>query len=172
MTKWGSFLKSPPPLYHYPQFPQHAAGADFWFPLAILFSGVVSVVTLVFLPWKKQRELKAILVIPILVAALVTVALAICYEWQRSIWTFDYHGELVLIGDTYTAAGKADPRDSRDDWFGDFGENSREVWVDDGLFRSYLRLGLLYLSAGLAAGVTFALAGWFGSQIASRLGPA
>jgi hypothetical protein len=172
MTDWGNFLHPPPPLHHYPQFPQHSADPNFWYPLEIFLSGIVSAVTSVCLPWKNPTKFKAKLSALTVVIALITVVLAICYEWQRSTWTFNYHGETVLMGDCYTPAGNADPRDGRDDWFGDFGGNSSEVWTEECLWQTYLLLGLVYLLAGSAAGVTFALASWIGSLVAAQHGSA
>jgi hypothetical protein len=134
-----------------------------------LCTGVICAIVLLFLPWKKNRtKFKVGLAILTVLAVLVFAVLATIYERQRSKWTFNYYGETVLIGDRYTPAGNGDPRDGREDWFGDFGANSREVWTDNGLQRRQLRLGLLYLSASLAAGISFSLAAWIVALFAAE----
>ena len=160
MTKWLNFVPAPPPLYHYPSFPKHFGDADFWSNSAVFLTGVVSIATLVFLPRKNQTKFKIALVSLTAFFAVCTVALAGVYDWERSKWTFNYRGETVLMGNRYTPAGKRDPRDSRDDWFGDFGGNSRDVWTDDGLRRRRACLGLLYLFTGVTGGISWAFAVW------------
>lgn len=161
MTKWAGFLQSPPPFYHYPQIPKHAQDPDFWLPMVSICTGVISAVVLLFLPWKKNRtNFKVWLALLTVLAVLAFAILATVYERQRSKWTLNYHGDTVLIGDRYTLAGRADRRDGREDWFGDFGGNSRDVWSDDGLQRRQLRLGVLYLCASVSGGISFALAAW------------
>ena len=76
------------------------------------------------------------------------------------MWTFNYRGETVLIGNRYTTQGKADPRDGRENWFGDFAASSKEVWTEDGLERRQFDLGQLYLETSIAGAVTLALVSW------------
>jgi hypothetical protein len=169
MTKWVGFLQPPPPLYHYASFPEPSQNSDFWLPMVSLCTGVICAVVLLFLPWKKNRtKFKIGLTILTVLAVLVFVVLATVYEYQRSKWTFDYNGETVLIGDQYTPAGKGDPRDSRPDWFGDFGANSRDVWTEAGLWRCQLRLGSLFLATSVVGGISFSLAAWIVALFAAE----
>jgi hypothetical protein len=169
MTKWAGFLQPPPPLYHYAPFPKHPLAPDFWLPMVSLCTGVICAVVLLFLPWKKNRtKFKLGLAILAVLIVLFFSVLATVYERQRSKWAFDFNGETVLIGDRYTPAGKGDRRDGREDWFADFGGNSRDVWTDEGLQRRQLRLGLLYLCTSIAGGISFALAAWIVALFAAE----
>jgi hypothetical protein len=169
MTKWAGFLRPPPPLYHNAQSSAHPQAPDFWLPMVSLCTGVLCAVVLLFLPWKKHAfKFKVGLAIITVLSVLVFSVLAIVYERQREKWTFEFNGETVLIGDRYKPAGKADPRDGREDWFADFGGNSLDVWTSEGLQRRQLRLGILYLLASLAGGVSFALAAWIVALFAAE----
>jgi hypothetical protein len=161
MTKWAGFLQPPPPLHHYPLFPQHQQDPDFWLPMVSVCTGVICAVILLVLPWKKnQIKFKIGLAILTVIVLVIFVTLSTVYEMKRSKWTFNFYGDTVLVGDRYTPAGKGDPRDSRQDWFGDFGGSSGEVWTEDGLWRRQLCLGVLYLSASVFGGICFSLAAW------------
>jgi hypothetical protein len=158
ITKWTGFLKPPPPIYY-------GQSADFWLPLATVCTGVTCALTLLFLSSKRIRaaKLKGLLGLTTFIVLVVLFLTSIAYDQQRSKWTFTLQGETVLIGDRYTEAGKADsktPGISKDILLKDFGYHSDEVWMQKGLQRRQMRLGICYALAAVIGGICFSLAAW------------
>ena len=173
LSHWLGFIQPPPLLHHYSTFPTHRPDADFWFPMGSFCTAVIWVgVLLILLRMKRMREKFNVGLLTAMALALVVFAvLSIVYHHRWSKWTFNYRGETVLMGNRYTTLGKADPRDGRDNWFGDFGASSAAVWTEEGLEQRQSNLGMLYLSTSIFGGVTLALLCFAVTQIRQKSKP-
>ena len=157
-----SFLQPPPSLEY------HASDGSFWTGLATVCCGVVGAVIWAVLPTKKTtaKKLRVWFGIVTLVFLSGFVFVSLRYVDCRAKWTFEYRGEVVLIGDEYTEAASKDlqasPNNTKPprELLADFLQRSNLVWTIDGHERRREALGKLYILCAMCGAICLSLIGW------------